>query len=259
MRVTRVLVCAVVAALGATTAMAADITGLNANLVSVRSLSNEPVFTPHAVTPGSLYSDVTTFSGSGYINAGAATGNAITFLVADDISMTAAAAVNQFKFSVANFDPSASFSARPRVRFYADDNAGAPGTAIGGFSFNPITFSASSVNTYGAAIAPLALPQKFWAGITFDNVGGTATVAQLNELGQGLFTPPDVGTSADLDFITSGAGSNLVNNPAGSVRTSPFTANPNANYGWEFTVTPEPVSLSALAIALPFLARRRKA
>lgn len=130
---------------------------------------------PEAVTANAVYSNVTTFTGSGITNGGAAVDpaaatNTITTLIADDITATAASSVVLYRFNVANFNTTA-VSARPRTRFYAD-NAGVPGNFLGGNTFNPISFGAASVGTYSATIAALAFPQKFWAGITFDNNGG---------------------------------------------------------------------------------------
>ena len=54
-----------------------------------------------------------------------------------------------------------------------------------------------------------------WAGIAFDNNGGAtgATAAQLDNLAQGIFSPPDLGTSADQYFVTTAAGSFAVGQP----------------------------------------------
>ena len=213
------------------------------------------------------YDNTTTFAGSGYVNGGATATSAITTLVADDINFAAGSAglgVRSFTFSVANFD-TATFTARPRVRFYAaDGTGGAPGTFIAGFSFNPISFApgVGPVNTadFGAATPAFTIPTnlKIWAGITFDNVGATATAANLNNLGQGLYNPPTVGTSADQFFQTSASGSFLVNNPAGSVFNAPF-AGTTANFGWTFNVqaVPEPSAFAALGLGVVAVLRRR--
>lgn len=214
---------------------------------------------PEVVTPNSVYSNVTNFTGSGITNGGAATqaGNGITTMMADDLSMTAAANIIGFSFNVANFN-STTVSARPRVRFYAD-NAGVPGTLIAGFTFSPVGFPATSVNTLSASIPSTAMPSQIWAGIVFDNnIGATgATLTQLNGLGMGTFDPPDVGTSADNMYGTSGAGSFLVNDP-GPGSTFNFGADPVANVGWELVSVPEPTMLSLIgAVSVFTLARRR--
>ena len=206
------------------------------------------------------YSNVTTFTGFGYINGGAT--STITNLVADDLlTLSPSTAIESFSFTVANFDPTA-FTARPRIRFY-DDNAGTPGNALVGYSFAPISFGSGSVTIFTASITPgqLVIPAsgKLWAGITFDNASGsTATTANLNNLGQGLFNPPTQGSSTDLDFVTSSPGSWLSNNPTGSTRTSPFNNSPAANYGWAFTAVPESASFAVIGLGLLGLVTRRR-
>jgi len=97
----------------------------------------------------------------------------------------------------------------------------------------------------------------------FDNSTFTATTAaEMNNLGQGSFNPPVIGTSADRDFLSSGTPTSfLANNPTGSVRTSPFAGNPVANYGWELTPpVPEPVSMAVLGLSgFGLCIRRRRA
>jgi len=218
------------------------------------------------------YSNITNFTGSAFANGGAAvlSGNGITRLQADDINFAAGAAgqlINRFDFNVANLNTTA-VSARARVRFYAD-NAGAPGTLITGFSFSPISFGANSVGTFFTTLVPASqftVPAngKMWAGMTFDNNTGAtgATIAQLNNLGQGLFNPPTIGSSADVLFLTTAAGSNFVSNPAGG--TLNFGGNPVvANTGWAFTITaapvPEPGSVALLiGMGVSGLLLRRK-
>lgn len=188
------------------------------------------------------YSNITNFLGQGLANGGAAlqAGNTITRLVADDITpadVYTGLNVNLLTFSVANFNAAAT-TARARVRFYAADGvSGGPGTVVAAFSFNPIAFpvgvSLWNFNPAGAMLMPAG---SFWAGVTFDNNTGTtgATAAMLNNLGQGLFDPPTVGSSLDLFFRTTAAGSFAASNPAGAFFN--LGANPNANMGWAFDV-----------------------
>ncbi|MBL0927738.1 MAG: hypothetical protein IBJ11_08815 [Phycisphaerales bacterium] len=237
-----------------------DVAGGDLTLKAVYQIGTPIRPSGQRATPGAFYSNVDNFTGSGVTNGGAAgtTAAAITTLVADDIAATSAFSMTGFTFSVANFG-TANISARARVRFYAaDGTAGAPGTLIGGFTFNALSFPVG-VNLLSATVGALAMPANFWAGITFD-AGGTgtptATAAQLNQLGQGTFNPPVVGSSADLGFGTTSAGSFLVNNPVGS--TFNFSGNPVVNLGWEFIPTPGTGALFGLA-GLVGLRRRRSA
>jgi hypothetical protein len=217
-----------------------------------------------------IYSDVTTFTGFGYADGGATViaGDDTTTMVADDITVApgfAGAAVTGFSFTVANFNGTG-VSARPLVRFYDDDGAGGtPGTLLAAFNFNPLAFAAGSVATFtfnpGSNLFIVPASGTFWAGITFDdNNGGTgATAVQLNNLGQGIFSPPTIGSSQDSFFQTTSAGSFASSNPAGSFAS--FSGSPVADFGWSFTSpVPEPGTglLSFLAgIPLAFAIRRR--
>lgn len=195
------------------------------------------------------YSNVTTFLGSTALNGGAANqaGNTITRLTADDITPTGTNAgldVLEFRFSVVNLN-TVPITYRPRVRFwFANGAGGAPGTYYNvpvsvGFTFNPLTLAAGSASVYFTTLAPgqFTMPgTTFWAGVTFDNNTGAtgATAAMLNNLGQGLFNPPTVGSSADQYFHTTAAGSFFTTaNPVGALAN--FSGNPVANFGWEFT------------------------
>ncbi len=224
---------------------------------NVRLLKTFQLTTPSApgpilnsVTANSLYSDVTNFTGQGFANGGAtlASGTTSTYMVADDITMVTNSTyiINQFRFSVANFN-SAAVAARAKVRLYISSGTGAPSTLLAAYDFNPIAFPASAINVFSFSLpTPLNLTQKqIWAGISFDDNGGStgATLAQLNLLGQGIFAPVDQGSSQDLFFETSDAGTFTTNNPAGSYYS--FNGNPTADYGWEFvSSTPLPVTLT---------------
>lgn len=222
-------------------AHADEFTGL-----TLRAVSNSPIgggavlggTSVSAVT--TAYSNVTNFLGSAFANGGATviSGNTITKLVADDLVPAGGFGglnVAGFTFSVANFGASAT-TARARVRFYLPDGAGGgPGTYFTGFSFNPIAFPVG-VTLYSTTLAgQMTMPAgAFWAGMTFDNnTGGTgATAAQLDLLGQGIFNPPTVGSSADIMYVTTAAGSFTSNAPAGAFND--FGGNPVASFGWKF-------------------------
>lgn len=218
--------------------------------------------TPTVVNPLAIYSNVTTFSGSNYANDGTANqaGNEISRLVADDTTFTTLPGVSNvtgFSFSVSNVNGVA-VSARPLVRFYRADGASlgaglpnAPGTLIVGYNVSPISFPAGTVALYNASALSPGFPvvaggtETIWCGITFDNnTGGTgATQAQLNNLGQGIWGPVDLGSSVDIMFQTTAAGSFLANNPAGAGAN--FGGVAIANFGWELTVTTLPVELQS--------------
>lgn len=197
---------------------------------------------PEVVDPQSIYSNVTTSTGQLGMNGGAAVvgGNTITRLVADDLQPTIATpyAITGFRFHVANFN-NVVVSARGRFRFYnSDGTGGGPGSFLGG-KITAISLPPFTVGTYssGTLANPINVPSGtfIWVGITFDNNSGAtgATAAQLNNLGQGIFSPVDRGISLDRLFRTTAAGDFLVNNPAGAIENSPFGANPVANFGWE--------------------------
>jgi hypothetical protein len=205
-----------------------------------------------------LYSNITTFSGQGHAGGGATNvgGDTITSMVADDINAgpgLGGFSVDQMTFSVANFNATA-VSARAIVQIYSSDGAGTgPGTLITALAFNPISFTAGSVGTFTFTSPSIfTMPTgQFWAGISFDDNNGAtgATVAQLNNLGQGLFNPPTVGSSQDAFFQSTDGSSVAANNPTGGFFF--FNGNPVANFGWVFSTSqavPEPSTLALSAV-----------
>jgi len=250
-------------------AIAADLNGGNLSVSATFPLGTSVAGNPvvKTVTPGASYSNVDNFLGTGFANQGSGTDpalptNTITRLVADDLTPVGGGTCTLFRFSVVNFADH-DISARPRVRFYLD-NAGVPGNVITGFTFNPIVFAtgSASVFTTGALAAASQFPlpsTKFWAGITFDNSSGATGAApeDLDQLGQAIFNPPLVGSSANLYFETTSQGAFLSNNPPGATATFGGANPPPANFGWEFVV-PEPGTLSLAGLGLlGLLARRR--
>ena len=237
-------------------------------LLAMMSFAALSLVTLVASADAVVYSNTTTFTGFAYSNGGAALQgtNTITRAVFDDLSFNPGV-FNQnmrtFTFSVSNLN-AVNVSARARVRFYAD-NANAPGTLLAAFSFAPISFTAGSVGLFTTAPANyfnLGLNSKIWAGISFDNnSGGTgATLAQLNNLGQGIFNPPTKGSSANAFFQSTAAGV-FGNNPAGSLLNNPFGGNPVGNFGWAFTSSvQEPGSAGLICFGLMAmgLVRRRR-
>jgi len=221
-----------------------------------------------------IYNNTTNSIAAALQNGGATnqSGNTITNFVADDIQPLAGFAgrsVTNFSLSVANLNPTA-VTARPRVRIFLPDgpNLG-PGTAIATLNFPTATFTGSSISLIvSGQLGPtqFVIPSSsfFWAGVAFDDFGGTtgATLAQMNNLGQGVFNPPTVGISDDVYFITTDPGV-PGNSPPGSQRN--FGGTPVANFGWQFQVAPvpEPGTLVLLfgptAIALLAHVRRFRA
>lgn len=216
-----------------------------------------PSFGTRAVTAGATYSDVTSFSGSGYAAGGGAaiSGLATSKYVSEEIHMIAAQpGVIQFTFSIANFNATA-VTARPRVRFHLLDNGGGTntGTYITGFSFTPFSIP-TGVSLWNGTTAAFALPKDFSMGICFDNSTTTATQAQINKLGVGAFDPPDVGTSPDLAFQTTAASVGNVTGAAGA--TFNFSGAPVANFGWE--IVPAPSSIALIGLGGLMAGRRRR-
>jgi hypothetical protein len=214
-----------------------------------------------------VYSNFNTPGNNDVENAGASeiSGDDITSLVADDItpiSGYSGDSVDAIVFSVVNRN-SSSVTFRPLVRIYDSDGAsGGPGTFIAGFDLHTVTLSAEQGQ--GFIFQPgtplFTLPSgTFWAGLVFDDDNGTTGISnsQLNELGQELFNPPTVGTSADHFFATNDAGSFESDNPDGEILH--FTNDTFvSNFGWEFAVsTPEPAG-AALLLALAGVAAARR-
>ena len=219
------------------------------------------------------YDNTATFSGSGVTNGGVTAGagtTRYTYMVADDLSydpLNALTPVNLFKFTVANFNTS-SLSIAPTINFYNNDGtAGGPGTLIASFNFNNVSVAAGSVSlfTYSVPLTQqflLPVTGTVWAGIYFSS--STLTAAMMNNAGQGTYNPPSVGSSMDEDFVSSGVGPFTTSNPAGTIRTSPYSGSPVASYGWHIetlAVVPEPSTVALMGgasiLGASFYLRRR--
>lgn len=211
-----------------------------------------------------------TFSGQAFAPGGAAGG--ITRMLIDDITPIATTPGDVLNFSFAVFNGNATAqSVRARVRFWQPDGtSGGPGTYYAspgniGYSFAAFTFAPGVTVLTGTVGPGFLMPQsKFWAGLTFDNVGTTtgATDTELNLFGMGIYENPVVGSSANQYFVTTAAGSFFgTSNPAGTF--ADFSANPTpvlANFGWRFESVsiPEPGSLVGLALGMVVFAARSR-
>lgn len=219
---------------------------------------------PRVVDPLAVYSNITNFSGQAFAQATATGG--ITRLVMDDLTFTTNSGVGQvstMRFSVANLN-AIPHSVRARVRFWNADGASlgaglpngpgtyyAPGGTAVGFSFNPFEFGVGVTTLSGTVVfaLPAGTTTTLWAGITFDNVGTTtgATDADLDNFGQAMFEPVDLGSSTDTVFETTAAGSFFgTDNPPGAAVN--FSGKPAANMGWEFVVDTLPVELMEYSV-----------
>ncbi len=227
------------------------------------------------------YDNTQNFLGAAFSNGG--TGAGITRLVADDITPDPAFQgggwyISRVVFSVFNGSTNA-VTIRPRLRFWFADGAGNssgvndPGTYYTpsnpiGYTFNPLSVNPGTVSLFQFSPAPFAFqlpPGTFWAGITFDNVGATASAADTDLFGQGIFGPPTVGSTLDTAFRTTATGSFFSpNNPAGSQFTFGGQDPPPANFGWLFEVTaiPEPTTVGLFGLllvgAVPAIRRYRQ-
>lgn len=208
--------------------------------------------------PHAYYSNVDAFSGAVNVNGGTVSvnGNATTRMVVDDLTLSGPqTSLTRLTFSVANLNEFTA-SMRTRIRLYADDNGGVPGTLITGLTSTTMVLGPNSVSLFTVTIPGVAVPGKVWAGILFDNNGGLSGlgVNELNNLGQGIFNPPAIGASQDMYFRTSSAGSFLNNNPAGTILTG--GAGPIGNFAWE--LVPSPGMGAVLGLAALGAARRRR-
>lgn len=214
----------------------------------------------HAHASVLAYLDTATYTG--YYQVGGATdANPTTNLIGDDLNFPAQFAGRTFDAAaVYVVNPTSdTFSARFGERFYAADGPnGGPGTLLSSLTLkfqlgsNAIILCGSQSPLPAANQFVLPADGKIWAAVFFDNLNSTATTAQLNSLGIGLFNPPQLGTSADRDFLGAGPGTYTTNNPAGVLRTTPYNGTGFvANYGWQISVAdvvPEPSSLAFLAV-----------
>ena len=224
--------------------------------VSLTALSAHP-----AAAQTVVYNNLTTatgtsaFTGNYFRNAAGTTATTSTPMVADDITPIAGFAgssVSSFTFTTVNVNAAATTFV-PTISFYTQDPvSGVATTLLGAFNFSaPVTQNAGTITTRTATIAPGAflLPSgTFWAGVSFSG----ASVAELNNLGQGIYAAPIVGSSQDLFFDGTGSAPLMpTSNPAGTL--SYFGGSPAANFGWSFSVaapTPAPEASTTVSLGL---------
>lgn len=227
-----------------------------------------------SISPGAIYSNVSTFSGQFAIPGGAPTTGTtrISRMLADKIQMDFAATpgtrVTKFKYCAGRPDaPGSNNTLQTIVRFFDDSGpSGGPGNWLGGYNIAPINYVGGAATCVTVDIpipdqtVPIPANRNLWAGIGFmltPNASGNP-----NLVGIAMFNPPDVGTSVDTDFLsTANGGSNpsafISNNTPGTIRTSPYSPQGVlANHGWE--IVPEPASLWFVALAATVCSRRRR-
>jgi hypothetical protein len=212
-----------------------------------------------------LYDNTSSITGNFFANGGAATvGSTVaTAMVADDITAgpgLGGLPVNSISFSLVNGNSAstaASVTFSPELLFYqSDPTTGAPTTLITQINLNPITLSSFTGNLFtvstSAAGGFFTMPTGlFWAGIVFTDGGtGSATAAELNNLGQFLSGPPTLGSSADAFFISTAAGPSGPNPPGGFFNFGgTATGAPPGDFAWQFTsAVPEPSTLALSAV-----------
>ena len=225
--------------------------GLEAVIAAEYRLGEPFSDSARAPAPDAIYSNVTNFTGAFVAIGGADATTAGTLLrntrlLADDVQCIAGSPgdrITELRFSVANGNP-VTLSCRPQLRFFADES-GSPGTFLGGYNFNAISFTANNLVILTFAIPDasqtIVIPPsgKLWVGTIFQSNGNVSPTVggQLNNMGVGLYSPVDLGVNANLDFLTTLGGGNGVaspfvsNNPAGTVFIAPY-AQP-ARHGYE--------------------------
>ena len=203
---------------------------------------------------------------------GVFSGNTVTAVMADDITISGSQNVNITSFSVEarNFG-AIPIRARPIISIYmAYPGSVYISTFLKSFTLPLTTFAGRSnqLINYDPGIGSLFTApanHPFWAGISFDNNFGAGSAPNLlANMGQLVHDPPTVGSSADLYFQADSAVA------SGGIPTGTYNyyghstdpGKPNANFGWKFSGTaavPEPGAIAAFAVgisALPLLRRR---
>jgi len=201
-----------------------------------------------------IYNNTTTFSGSLFSPGGASGGSTDVIIEALTSGGGLSTPVTTIDFNVGSLN-SKSLTVDPILFFYGQNaNGNGPGAIIADYEFNPVTVASDTVDGFsygtGSTTTLFTLPAGvFYFGEAFTNTGGaSATNAQLNNFGVGLYGPPTVGTASSTYYVTASYGSN----PATSTGTLPA----NYDFGLELidntaaVATPEPGTLSMLGLGL---------
>jgi hypothetical protein len=220
--------------------------------------------TSRVVAPGAIYSDVTNYTGYAYADGGASgPGNDdYTIMDADDLTLAGGGDVSGVNVILANFN-NGTVTANVDLTFFANDGAGGlAGTVLGAFQVAGVTLPGAALSELNVSLSPgqLTLSQgTIWAGLAYDNANQANTSdAELNELGMGIFNPPDVGSSTDeFEEIDSSQAPYTSSDPSGG--TYYFGGNPVANFGWELVAaTPEPGCMGVMLFGLALMRRRAR-
>lgn len=212
------------------------------------------------------YSNLTNFSGFG-ADSGGASGTSGTILVADDLHLAAGTAgerVTGFTDCTADYF-FFNVSVTAHVRFYADDGfGGRPGTLLAARDFDQTLVPTSppdepSLSSYTDPAGFFVVPtdEVVWAGIYFTSA--TASVEELNHVGQGLFYAPTIGSTEDFFFQSSAPGNFDGNDPVGGYFHVDLLS--GSGFGWAITTAtpvPEPAPFAALGVGAMGMLRRRK-
>ncbi|HYE19980.1 MAG TPA: autotransporter-associated beta strand repeat-containing protein [Tepidisphaeraceae bacterium] len=182
-----------------------------------------------------VYNNLTTYLNNGVANLGAdndGEGGLKTLMIADDLTLAPGSAgkpINSFSFTVRNFHGT-SLTARTRVTIYADNGANAPGQLLHNTTFAPDTHAPASIQTFTfpaqqGIFFNVPASGKIWVGMAFDNRLGMLpiTADQLDQLGQGAYGPPTIGSSANTVFISNAVGNYQVDNPVGHLENTGFS------------------------------------
>jgi hypothetical protein len=179
-----------------------------------------------AVDPSAIYSNVTTTAGN-VINPGGAAAYSTGFRtlpILDDTNITVVTSWNGIRMTTSNGN-GADVQGRILICSWTD-NAGVPdqwqfagciGYTFGAAQPMPVgvTLWRSDLTSFGRAFPQAAM----WTGFCYDNLGGDVPMSQaeLNNMGQLLAGPVDVGSSSSNLFFGDWVGSQALSPPTGTM------------------------------------------